>query len=250
MPWSLAGPTLSRVGDEEFADYVASRLAGLPGVLAVSLGGSRASGASRPDSDWDFAVYYRGRFDPGDLGALGWPGEVSAIGGWGGGVFNGGAWLRVEGRPVDVHYRDLDDVEHQIAEAREGRFRIERLMFHLAGIPTYVVVAELALHRVPTRRHCSTRRDFGPSTRLFPGWRPIRSSSPGPLTRRSGSWACHLRRTVGEERLPAPAAGPAYPPNRRPRGRGRRPARSADLGERGGVVGRELLEGAGGAAEE
>jgi hypothetical protein len=49
-------------------------------------------------------------------------------------VFNGGAWLRVQGRPVDVHYRDLDDVEHQVAEAREGRFGIERLMFHLAGV--------------------------------------------------------------------------------------------------------------------
>ncbi len=136
------------MGDEEFAEYTASRLAGLPGVLAVALGGSRASGANRPDSDWDFAVYYRGRFDPDDLRALGWPGEVSAIGGWGGGVFNGGAWLRAEGRPVDVHYRDLDDVEHQITEAREGRFRIERLMFHLAGIPTYIVAAELALNRV------------------------------------------------------------------------------------------------------
>jgi predicted nucleotidyltransferase len=143
-----AGPILPPVGDEEFADYVASGLAGLPDVLAVSLGGSRASGTSRPDSDWDFAVYYRGRFDPDDLRGLGWPGEVSPIGGWGGGVFNGGGWLRVEGRPVDVHYRDLDDVEHQIAEAREGRFRIERLMFHLAGIPTYIVAAELALNRV------------------------------------------------------------------------------------------------------
>jgi len=148
VPRSLAGLILPPVGDEEFADYIASRLAGLPGVLAVSLGGSRASGTNRPDSDWDFAVYYRGRFDPGDLRALGWPGEVSAIGGWGGGVFNGGAWLRVEGRPVDVHYRDLDDVEHQVAEAREGRFVIERLMFHLAGIPTYIVAAELALNRV------------------------------------------------------------------------------------------------------
>jgi hypothetical protein len=100
VPRARAGPILPPVGDEEFADYIASRLAGLPDVLAVSLGGSRASGTSRPDSDWDFAVYYRGRFDPDDLRGLGWPGEVSAIGGWGGGVFNGGAWLRVEGRPV------------------------------------------------------------------------------------------------------------------------------------------------------
>lgn len=50
-----------------------------------------------------------------------------------GGVFNGGAWLRVEDRAVDVHYRDLNDIEHQIAEAAAGRFHIERLMFHRAG---------------------------------------------------------------------------------------------------------------------
>jgi hypothetical protein len=73
---------------------------------------------------------------------------VSEIGGWGGGVFNGGAWLRVDGRAVDVHYRDLDVVEHQLAEARRGRFEVEPLMFHLAGIPTYLVAAELALGRV------------------------------------------------------------------------------------------------------
>jgi hypothetical protein len=47
-----------------------------------------------------------------------------------------------------VHYRDLGDIEHHLAEARAGRFGIERLLFHLAGIPTYIVVAELALHRV------------------------------------------------------------------------------------------------------
>ncbi len=135
-------------GDGAFGKFVAGQLAGLPGVQAVTLGGSRAAGTSRPDSDWDFAVYYRGTFSPDSLRALGWPGTVFEIGGWGGGVFNGGAWLRVDGRKVDVHYRDLDDVEHQLAEARAGRFGIERLMFYLAGVPTYVVVAEIALHRV------------------------------------------------------------------------------------------------------
>ncbi|MEU7043391.1 nucleotidyltransferase domain-containing protein [Streptomyces varsoviensis] len=134
--------------DEAFAARLAEQLASLPGVRAVALGGSRATGTHRPDSDWDFAVYYRGEFSPEALRALGWPGEVSEIGAWGGGVFNGGAWLTVGERHVDVHYRDLDDVEHQLAEAREGRFGIERLMFHLAGIPTYLVVAELAVNKV------------------------------------------------------------------------------------------------------
>jgi Nucleotidyltransferase domain len=143
-------------GDEAFCAEAAEALAGLPGVRAVALGGSRAAGTARPDSDWDFAVYYRGTggpagggpFDPGCLRALGWPGEIFPIGGWGGGVFNGGAWLRAGGRRVDVHYRDLDDVEHHLAEAQAGRFRVERLLFHLAGVPTYVVVAELGLNRV------------------------------------------------------------------------------------------------------
>jgi predicted nucleotidyltransferase len=134
--------------DDAFCGYVADRLARLPGVRAVALGGSRAAGTSRPDSDWDFAVYYRGAFSPDDLRAIGWPGTVSEIGGWGGGVFNGGAWLQVDGRKVDVHYRDLDDVGYQLAQARAGRFAVERLMFYLAGIPTYIVVAELALNQV------------------------------------------------------------------------------------------------------
>jgi hypothetical protein len=136
------------VDDEEFPGYVAGRLAELPHVEAVNLGGSRGQGTHRPDSDWDFAIYYRGHFDPQALRDVGWPGEVFDAGGWGGGVFNGGAWLEVDHRRVDVHYRDLDAIDHELAEAREGRFRIEPLMFHLAGIPSYLVLAELAGSRV------------------------------------------------------------------------------------------------------
>ncbi|MBC9712036.1 nucleotidyltransferase domain-containing protein [Streptomyces sp. TRM66268-LWL] len=136
------------VTDERFPSYVAEQLAVLPGVQAVTLGGSRAQGTHTPQSDWDFALYYRGTFDPDELRSVGWPGQVSELGGWGGGVFNGGAWLTVDGRSVDVHYRDLDVVEHELAEARAGRFRWEPLMFHLAGIPSYLVVSELAVNKV------------------------------------------------------------------------------------------------------
>jgi hypothetical protein len=79
--------------DAAFARHVAGALAGLPRVRGVMLGGSRGAGTNRPDSDWDFGVYYRGAFDVGALRSLGWPGEIFEIGGWGGGVFNGGAWL-------------------------------------------------------------------------------------------------------------------------------------------------------------
>jgi predicted nucleotidyltransferase len=136
------------VEDPAFEALIVSELAALRGVLAVTLGGSRAQGTHRPESDWDYAVYYRGVFDPGTLRAKGWAGQVSEVGGWGGGVMNGGAWLTIDGRRVDVHYRDLDEVEHWCAEAAAGRFKKELLLFHAAGIPTYVVMAELATNRV------------------------------------------------------------------------------------------------------
>jgi nucleotidyltransferase-like protein len=117
-------------------------------VKAVTLGGSRAWGTHRPDSDWDFAVYYRGHFDPQSLRDIGWPGEVSEVGGWSKGVFNGGAWLEIDGRRADVHYRDLDTIDREIAASREGQFNIEPLMFHLAGLPSYLVLAELAVKQV------------------------------------------------------------------------------------------------------
>lgn len=130
--------------DATFQADFAERLAGLPSVEAVMLGGSRALGMHGPDSDWDFAIYYRGMFEPQRLRDCGWEGVVSEIGGWGGGVMNGGAWLNVDGRRVDVHCRDLDEVEYWCAEAKAGRFKKELLLFYVAGIPTYVLMGELA----------------------------------------------------------------------------------------------------------
>jgi hypothetical protein len=136
------------VDDYAFLDHVADHLGKLPGVEAVTLGGSRAEGTNRPDSDWDFSIYYRGHFEPQTLRDIGWPGDVSEVGGWSKGVFNGGAWLEIDGRRTDVHYRDLDVVDREIAASKEGRFSIEPLMFHLAGIPSYLVLAELSVRRV------------------------------------------------------------------------------------------------------
>ena len=134
--------------DTAFRQWFGSELAALPGVRAVTLGGSRASSTSHPASNWDFAIYYRRSFDPAALRTKGWPGEVSEIGGWGGGVMNGGAWLTVGERRVDVIYRDLDAVEYWAAEAEAGRFGKELLLFYVAGIPTYVLLAELPTHVV------------------------------------------------------------------------------------------------------
>lgn len=97
-----------------FAQIVGRRAASLSGVLAVTLGGSRIQDDHQPDSDWDFGLYYRGRLDPDEVRSLGWAGTVVAPGDWGP-VMNGGAWLEVQGRRVDLHYRDLGVVGHWTA---------------------------------------------------------------------------------------------------------------------------------------
>jgi Nucleotidyltransferase domain len=126
--------------------WLAERLQAIPGVVAVTLGGSRARGAELPDSDWDFGLYYRGHLDPGHIRAFGHPGTVTDPGEWGR-LMNGGAWWTLDGVKVDVLYRDLDVVESWAALAEQGRFEIDPLLGHLAGWPTYALAGELALGR-------------------------------------------------------------------------------------------------------
>lgn len=42
-------------------------------------GGSRATGRARPQSDWDFGLYYRDTIDPADVRALGFEGVYDAF---------------------------------------------------------------------------------------------------------------------------------------------------------------------------
>jgi Nucleotidyltransferase domain len=123
------------------------RLAEIPGVVAVTLGGSRATNTAVEGSDWDFGLYYQGGLDSADIVALGWPGRVFAAGEWGR-IVNGGAWLTIDGTKVDLVYRDLDEVMHWTAAAEDGRFEIHREVGYVAGIATYVLAGELALGRV------------------------------------------------------------------------------------------------------
>jgi predicted nucleotidyltransferase len=126
---------------------LAAQLAGLPGAVAVVLGGSRATGEHRPDSDWDLGLYYRRSrqpLDPDDVRGLGYEGHVSELGDWGP-IVHGGAWLTVDGAPVDVLFRELDTIEAWLDDARAGRFEILWQNGCLVGAPTYLPVGELAL---------------------------------------------------------------------------------------------------------
>ena len=54
-----AGPSMT---EEDFIDDVVRVCRDIPNTLAVAMGGARARGDQRVDSD--FALYYRGRLDP------------------------------------------------------------------------------------------------------------------------------------------------------------------------------------------
>jgi hypothetical protein len=125
------------------ADLIES-LIGIPGAVAVArAGGEDVARPAPPGAEPAYLLYYRGRLDAGDLRKLGFEGEVAESGAWGR-LMNGGASLTVEGGRVDVVYRDRDAVEDWVAEASEGRFEIDAVDGWVAGLPTYVLVGELA----------------------------------------------------------------------------------------------------------
>ncbi|MEV4411422.1 nucleotidyltransferase domain-containing protein [Catellatospora sp. NPDC049609] len=133
------------------AEGLAQRLAAVPGVVGVVLGGSRARGEHRPDSDTDLGVYYRGRLDVDALRALAaevaTEHDVYGPGDWGPWV-DGGAWLTVDGRAVDWIYRDLDRVRAVWADCQAGRYTVERQAGHPLGFYSHAYAGELALCRV------------------------------------------------------------------------------------------------------
>lgn len=137
---------------DETIETMARRLTAVRGVRAVALGGSRARGTHRPDSDWDLGVYYRGGVDTDALARLasGFTGgrvKVAGPGGWGPWV-DGGAWLTVDGVAVDWILRDLDRVRRVWSDCREGRYEVGVQPGHPLGFWSPAYPGEAALCRV------------------------------------------------------------------------------------------------------
>jgi Nucleotidyltransferase domain len=128
---------------------VVERVAGVPGVVGVVLGGSRARGEHTPESDVDLGLYYRPPLDVPALGSLaveiaGPSAEVTEPGAWGPWV-DGGAWLHVDDTAVDWLYRDLDRVRAAWEDARRGHFTFHAQVGHPLGVPDFAYAGELAL---------------------------------------------------------------------------------------------------------
>lgn len=132
-----------------------AQLRTVPGVEGVVLGGSRARGTERPDSDIDIGIYYRAEVldtdsldaatatldDEGRTGLLAVPGE------WGPWV-DGGAWLTVDGCSVDLILRDLARVDRCLGEVRSGIVTRHYQTGHPHAFTNAMYVGELAVCRV------------------------------------------------------------------------------------------------------
>jgi hypothetical protein len=139
---------MGTVLDDERLRAMAAELCEVRGVRAVALGGSRARGTHRPDSDVDLGLYV----DPdADLDAVaevasGWTGHPETIagrGGWGPWV-EGGVWLTVDGIPVDLILRDVARVTEQCARATQGEFAFHAQPGHPLGFLDVAYAGEVA----------------------------------------------------------------------------------------------------------
>jgi len=141
---------------EELCRAVSLQLARVKGITAIVLGGSQARGRARPDSDVDIGLYYESEtpFSIPELDAVVCElddrcqsGLVTGFGDWGAGV-NGGGWLKIGGRKVDLLYRDLNKVSLAIESCRLGRPEAFYQLGHPQGFQSQIWMAEVHSCRV------------------------------------------------------------------------------------------------------
>ncbi|MBR1125204.1 nucleotidyltransferase domain-containing protein [Bradyrhizobium lablabi] len=136
-------------------ERVVAALAKVPGVTAIVLGGSRARGTAHVASDYDIGLYYR-TSDPLDTrrlleAAKGLADDaadttVTSVGEWGRWIV-GGAWLSIEGRKVDLLYRNIDEVAQVIEACRSGQITMDYQPGHPHGFCSAIWAGEAALCR-------------------------------------------------------------------------------------------------------
>jgi len=131
----------------ELVSLLSTRLAAIPGVAAVVLGGSHARGRAQPGSDIDLGVLYS-EADPFAVQRIralaaavnDTPDPVvTGFYEWGPWV-NGGAWLTIGGQRVDFIYRNLEHVTRVIGDAEAGRYELDLMQQPPFGFfgPTYL----------------------------------------------------------------------------------------------------------------
>lgn len=141
---------------QKILDDVTRKLEGLPGVVGVVLGGSRAKGTHRPDSDIDIGIYYdesKG-FEVRSVEEIATELDdehrtdlITPLGAWGPWV-NGGGWLVIGGYHVDFLFRGVRRVARVIDDCAKGIVTADYQTGHPHAYLNLMYMGEVDLCRV------------------------------------------------------------------------------------------------------
>ncbi len=136
----------------DLLESVVNQLSRVPGMIAVVLGGSHASGTAHAGSDIDLGLYY----DPAHPFAiaeirkiaesisLDVPPTVTDFYGWGPWV-NGGAWIHTAQVKVDFIYRNIEQVNRTLEDAEIGIWQHDYDQQPAYGFYSIIYLAETSI---------------------------------------------------------------------------------------------------------
>lgn len=166
---------------DPFVERLVCALDQVPGIDAIVLGGSRARGTAHDGSDYDIGLYFNERcpLDTQRLSAVASEladdpsaTAVTSIGEWGPWIV-GGAWLSIEGRKVDLLYRNIDEVRRIMDACHAGDITMDYQPGHPHGFCSSIWMGEIA-HCVPLRDPTGVIAELKSMTSPYP--QPLREA--------------------------------------------------------------------------
>jgi len=130
-------------------------LSGISGLEAIVLGGSQARGSQDSDSDIDIGLYYHQETvdwsqvekQAQELDQEHRENLLAKPGEWGEWV-NGGCWLMIENKHVDLILRDIERVKKAIQEGQEGIITPHYQVGHPHAYLNIMYMGELAVSKL------------------------------------------------------------------------------------------------------
>lgn len=139
---------------EGLLNEISRELEGIPGIIGIVLGGSRARGTHHEKSDIDIGIYYDETLDIGELNKAAAKLDdehrenlVTQIGGWGPWV-NAGGWLVIQGYNVDFILRDIRRVSQVIDDCLAGKVSTHYQAGHPHGYLNVMYMGEISVCKI------------------------------------------------------------------------------------------------------
>lgn len=149
----------TQIDEKEKMDAILEKivdlLSGISGLEAIVLGGSQARGSQDSDSDIDIGLYYHQETvdwsqvekQAQELDQEHRENLLAKPGEWGEWV-NGGCWLMIENKHVDLILRDIERVKKAIQEGQEGIITPHYQVGHPHAYLNIMYMGELAVSKL------------------------------------------------------------------------------------------------------